>query len=414
MATIKLKRSDVSGKTPLPEDLELGELALNTSDSNIFMKNTSGNIVNVVKDAIQPVLNSRATISHVRGKSGFENIIFDRIVITGGLNSLKMVTGEDIQEDGSIIPRVAKDSAKRDGTRVVVNGSAFYPKGDGFYLPAGLYIHDGVPYQEFSPTEERAQEAIVMYRDGVLRPARLSDGKTAAQYVADGAIWSTGWGNLLVVDGTKQSLPSTNFNNQISARTILGQRANGDYVVILVEGKSNEYGVTVFQAQDICLSEGLVLAMNLDGGGTTQCWWDTAYAHPSSDDTPRRVGNYLTASVLEINSFDTGNIDLEPASGVAPFYATGLTVRQVNNQITLGIGADVPIPADTFTPLTSKLSSRFWPDNGTLVRGNLGGAGYAPITLGMPHPLTGEIFVRAPAVNVACSGTVVYGAKWSG
>lgn len=37
-STIKLKRSDIPGKIPLLEDLELGELALNTADSKLFLK----------------------------------------------------------------------------------------------------------------------------------------------------------------------------------------------------------------------------------------------------------------------------------------------------------------------------------------------------------------------------------------
>lgn len=356
----------------------------------------------------------RAHITHIRDNADFPGVVYDRIVITKG--SLRMQTGEDIQSDGSIIPRTGRVSTRRDGTRVAINASAFFDRGDGYYLPAGLYIHDGVPYQEFSPTEERAQEAIVMYRDGVLRPARMSDGKTAAQYVAEGALWSTGWGYLLVVEGAKTSLPSNTFTTQVSARTVLGQRANGDYVILLVEGKTNDYGITLTQMQDLCLAEGLVLAMNLDGGGTTQCWWDTAYAHPSSDDTPRRIGNYLTIEG-EINPFDTGLISLPLASGITPFGGIGVLIRQVNDSITLqvGVNASPNILTTDYTLLTAGVSKRFWPENGSLVRGMLGGAQYRPVSLGMPQPLTGEVFVRAVIQEEAsCSGTVTYKAKWSG
>lgn len=36
--TVKLKRSSVQGKTPLTTDLQLGELAINTYDGNLFYK----------------------------------------------------------------------------------------------------------------------------------------------------------------------------------------------------------------------------------------------------------------------------------------------------------------------------------------------------------------------------------------
>jgi len=362
---------------------------------------------------------SRAHITHIRDNPAFPGVVYDRIVISGGVGSLQMVPGKDLQPDGSIVPEEAKLSARRNGTRSVINASAFFNKGDGFYLPAGLYILDGVPYQEFSPTEPLAQEAIIMYRDGVLRPARMSDGKTAAQYVAEGALWSTGWGYLLVVDGAKTSLPSTSFTTQLSARTVLGQRANGDYVVLLVEGKTDSYGITLTQMQDLCINEGLVIAMNLDGGGTTQCWWDTAYAHPSSDDTPRTIGNYLTANVSQLNPYDTGGINLPLAAGVTAFGGIGVKVRQVNDDISIEVGVDVTpsIVNTAYTLITDQLPKRFWPSHGSLVRELLSGVQYRPIVLGMPGPMTsGQIYVRAvlDTPENSCQGTARYKAKWSG
>lgn len=40
--TVKLKRSAVTGKVPTTSDLQLGELALNTYDGNLFFKKDSG------------------------------------------------------------------------------------------------------------------------------------------------------------------------------------------------------------------------------------------------------------------------------------------------------------------------------------------------------------------------------------
>ena len=45
MATpIKLKRSAVEGKRPGLSDLQLGELALNTNDGNIFVERDTGGV----------------------------------------------------------------------------------------------------------------------------------------------------------------------------------------------------------------------------------------------------------------------------------------------------------------------------------------------------------------------------------
>jgi hypothetical protein len=44
---IKLKRSNVAGSIPSPSSLELGELALNTSDGKAFMKKSDGNVIEI-------------------------------------------------------------------------------------------------------------------------------------------------------------------------------------------------------------------------------------------------------------------------------------------------------------------------------------------------------------------------------
>ncbi|MFN3077503.1 MAG: hypothetical protein ABT940_11595 [Alphaproteobacteria bacterium] len=44
---IKLKRSETPGAVPAPEDLELGELALNVADGVIFMKLADGSVMEV-------------------------------------------------------------------------------------------------------------------------------------------------------------------------------------------------------------------------------------------------------------------------------------------------------------------------------------------------------------------------------
>lgn len=47
--TIKLKRSAVGGNIPVPGDLELGEVAINTTDGRMYLKDGAGNIIWVNK-----------------------------------------------------------------------------------------------------------------------------------------------------------------------------------------------------------------------------------------------------------------------------------------------------------------------------------------------------------------------------
>jgi len=47
--TIILKQSSVTNKVPNPSDLVLGELAINTTDGIIYLKDVSNNIITIQK-----------------------------------------------------------------------------------------------------------------------------------------------------------------------------------------------------------------------------------------------------------------------------------------------------------------------------------------------------------------------------
>ena len=49
--TIQLKRSSVAGNKPGASDLALGEIAINTADAKLFIKDSSNNIVEVLNGA---------------------------------------------------------------------------------------------------------------------------------------------------------------------------------------------------------------------------------------------------------------------------------------------------------------------------------------------------------------------------
>lgn len=73
--TVKLKRSAVSGKVPTTSDLQLGELALNTYDGNLFFKKDVSGTESVVAVA---TLNGSQTLS---------NKTLSSAVITGTLTA---------------------------------------------------------------------------------------------------------------------------------------------------------------------------------------------------------------------------------------------------------------------------------------------------------------------------------------
>ena len=84
---IKLKRSAVVGKTPQTSSLELGELAVNTTDGKIYLhRSGSGD------DTIQSVLTTDATITGSLKLSGSQHIsgsveVMDDVTFIGDMSS---------------------------------------------------------------------------------------------------------------------------------------------------------------------------------------------------------------------------------------------------------------------------------------------------------------------------------------
>ena len=84
---IKLKRSAVTGKTPQTSSLQLGELAVNTTDGKIYLHRSSSG-----DDSIQSVLTTDATITGSLKLSGSQHIsgsvgVMDDITFIGDMSS---------------------------------------------------------------------------------------------------------------------------------------------------------------------------------------------------------------------------------------------------------------------------------------------------------------------------------------
>ena len=84
---IKLKRSAVAGKTPQTSSLELGELAVNTTDGKIYFHRSSSS-----DDTVQTVFTTDSTITGSLKLSGSQHIsgsvgVMDDITFIGDMSS---------------------------------------------------------------------------------------------------------------------------------------------------------------------------------------------------------------------------------------------------------------------------------------------------------------------------------------
>lgn len=110
----------------------------------------------------------------------------------------------------------------------------------------------------------------------------IRSGKTGIfDYFESKNAWQTmNFGPVLVRHGDI----ATSLNDvKVSARTAIGQKENGNFVILIVNGKTNGYGTTVDRIAKKMKSLNCVTAFNLDGGGSTTLWYDGIVANTPSD-----------------------------------------------------------------------------------------------------------------------------------
>lgn len=191
------------------------------------------------------------------------------------------------------------------------------PPVDGKAALQGLQIVDGKVHRDWEASDYDTNAAAVWMRNGKLKAAKSKDGKSAAQWVAEGTEWSASFarGPVLVENGAVIKNPDT----YLSARAAIGQRADRSIVFLNLEGISGSYGATLQESAQIMADEGCLIAVALDAGGSSQVWYGDAYACPSSDEsfqTGRAIPSAIEIIADIVEPYDTGWIPLPVIDGV--------------------------------------------------------------------------------------------------
>lgn len=309
------------------------------------------------------------TITHKRDGSTVADVIN---VKNPKINTVRKVFAD--RNASSYGRKTPREFARQNGYKVVINADGWAANG----APYGLQIEDGRVVQDWGESSAGMwNSAILFMGDGSLRHAKRSDGITAQQWVERGALWSVCFAGVIVEDGRKVINTSTEIANAVSARTIIGQKTDGELIIIMVEGQSGKYGMTLDQAADYAIAQGCVIAYAADGGGSTQCWWGDCYAVPSSD------GNFMDERPLsaflvidaDVAQYDTGYIPLRLADKMTSSKPTGGVIfRQVGKQINVEIECESSFLANKVTPLCTTVPMRYQTKRLTEMKGIVVGA----------------------------------------
>lgn len=105
-------------------------------------------------------------------------------------------------------------------------------------------------------------------------------------------------GPLLLDDGLASTIPE-DFNNSLTAvrhpRSAVGLSASGDWVFLAVDGRNGMHasGATINELTDILRAQGVMYALNLDGGGSTEIIINGKIYNSPSDGRERKISYAL-------------------------------------------------------------------------------------------------------------------------
>lgn len=185
---------------------------------------------------------------------------------------------------GGLIEQTSITTANKGGV-LGINSSGFsFETGK----PTGIIIQDGKLINGGTTN----QDTMAFNNEGLMYTPEI--GTTAEKLIEDGVRFTTQFGPVLINNGEKLSItdgkPSGSY-----PRTAIGQISPTKYVVIVADGKRENYsvGLTPSQLQDIFISKGCKYAYNLDGGGSTSLYFKGRLINEPSDGVERTVADII-------------------------------------------------------------------------------------------------------------------------
>jgi len=179
-------------------------------------------------------------------------------------------------------------AVQRSGAILGINGGGFYSQidnGQKLDLPLGNTIIDGELVNGFHMSDELFFAGI--QKDGNLVGGTFSDeDKLLSLNAQEGVSFLP----ILIQAGKPLPLPNE-WKRTRHPRTIIGEYANGDLIMIVVDGRQQEWssGVTLERLQIKLIELGVKDGYNLDGGGSTTMVYDGEILNRPSDGKPRPV-----------------------------------------------------------------------------------------------------------------------------
>lgn len=205
---------------------------------------------------------------HFNNKNLFsanENISFIEVKNTGR----KAIFALDAEEKQLI---TTSNFGLRDTAIAAINGNFFDVKNGGsvdFVRLNGKVINEN--RLEKNNQRARHQQAAVVIENGKISIKKWDKSEDWETKLTEQNVMLNG--PLLLLDGIKEDLDTTEFNRLRHPRTCLGIKPNGRVILLAVDGRNdNSAGTSLPELSKIMAWLGCKSAINFDGGGSTTLW----------------------------------------------------------------------------------------------------------------------------------------------
>ena len=205
---------------------------------------------------------------HFNNKNLFtanENISFIEVKNTGR----KAIFALDAEEKELI---TTSNFGLRDTAIVAINGNFFDVKNGGsvdFVRLNGKTINEN--RLEKNNQRARHQQAAVVIENGKISIKKWDKSEDWEMKLTEQNVMLNG--PLLLLNGVKEDLDTTEFNRLRHPRTCLGIKPNGRVILLTVDGRhDNSAGTSLPELSKIMSWLGCTSAINFDGGGSTTLW----------------------------------------------------------------------------------------------------------------------------------------------
>lgn len=167
-----------------------------------------------------------------------------------------------------------QDIAARSGAVLAINGDYYGAHKYGTIIRNGQLIRSTTTTRNMLIVDKDGNMSVRVDRENDQAP-KLGNDLVAQQ------VWQTfEFGPELVRDGQAVSF-SPKFdvistrNTRREPRTALGQIGPLHYIVVVADGRRDGYskGMTLQELQQVFVNHGAITALNLDGGGSTELWF---------------------------------------------------------------------------------------------------------------------------------------------